>query len=228
MPKDPKQLMLMAARKNGLGGIGVEPWHLKASYTLFDANGKTSDQGKLEIFWVSDFQYKILYVDPKFSKTLYGTDRGMLMAGQAIPQPAPLGWMVNEFIWPTLRPILLNDLKFQLHDEDVGGTKLACLTLKDPKGILTGGFQNPTYCLDQSLPVLRIGTHEGDSHRFLRDNIVTFQGRYVPSDITAVLAHTADLKVHLDGLEKLGAIKETDYEPPPDAQPVIPSVTRAR
>lgn len=228
MPKDPKQLMLLAARTNGLSGEGMKPWHLKASYTLYDANGSASDQGTLEILWISDRQYKIVCAGPKFSRTYYGTKKGILMSGQANSEPVSLAWIANEFVWPTLPPEVLKDLKFERHDEEVGGKKLACLTLKDPKGTTMGGFQIPTYCLDSGLPVLRIGTHEGDFHRFLRDNIFSFQGRYVPSDVTAVLAQRTELKVHLESLEELTTIKETDFGPPPDARPVIPRVTTAR
>ena len=231
MPKDPKQLMLLAARTNGLRGEGVKPWHLKASYTLYDANGSAGDQGTLEILWVSDRQYKIVWAGPKFSHIDFRTKKGILMSGQTNPEPASLawiGWIANEFIWPTLPPEALKDLKFDRHDENAGGTKLVCLTLKDPKGMTRGGFQIPTYCLDSSLPVLRIGTHERDFHRFFRDNIFSFQGHYVPSDITAVLAQRTVLKVHLEDLEELRTIKEADFEPPPDARPVIPRDTTAR
>jgi hypothetical protein len=228
MPKDPKELMLLAARTNGLSGEGVKPWHLKASYTLYDATGSASDQGTLEILWISDSQYKIACASPKFSHTYYGTKKGILISGQANPEPAPLAWIAKEFVWPTLPSEALKDLEFERHDEDTGGTKLACLTLKDPKGMTRGGFQIPTYCLDSSLPVLRIGTHEGDFHQYLRNNIFSFQGRYVPSDITAVLAQRTDLKVHLEDLEELRSIKETDFGPPPDARPVTPRDTTAR
>jgi hypothetical protein len=228
MPKDPKQLMLLAARTNGLSGESVKPWHLKASYTLYDSHGSASDQGTLEISWISDRQYKIVCASPKISQTYYKTKKGLLMSGQANPEPDPLAWIANEFIWPTLPPDAIKNLKFERHDENAGGTILACLTLKDPKGTTGGGFQIPTYCLDSSSPVLRIGTHEGDFHRFLRNNIFSFQGRYVPSDITAVLAQRTDLKVHLEDLEELKTVKETDFEPPPDARPVMPRVIPVR
>jgi hypothetical protein len=228
MPEDPKQLMLLAAQTNRLSGEGMKPWQLKASFTVYDANGSTSDQGKLEILWINDQQYKIVLVSPKFSKAYYGTKKGLLTSGQSNPEPTPLVWVANEFVWPTLPPEGLKDLKFERHDEDLGGTKLTCLTLKDTKLTTVGKFQTPTYCLDADLPVLRLGTHEGDLHRFLRNNIISFQGRYVPADITAVLAQKTDLKVHLEDLHELKTIEETAFRPPPDARPVTPRAIAAR
>jgi hypothetical protein len=225
MSKDPKQLMLLAARTNGLSRQGVKPWHLKASFSLYDSDGNASDQGTLEISWVNDHQYKIAWTGATFSRTYYGTKKGILVFGRANLVPASLGWAANEFVWPTLPPETLKELKFERRDEDAGGTELACLTLKDPKGVTRGGFQIPTYCLDSNLPILRIGTHEGDSHRFLRNNIFSFQNRYVPTDIVAVIANRTDLRVHLEDLEVLKTINDADFEPPPDVHPVISGVT---
>jgi len=39
VPSDPAELMVLAAKSNGLAGDGLQPWHLKASYTEFDAQG---------------------------------------------------------------------------------------------------------------------------------------------------------------------------------------------
>ena len=229
MPMDPKQLMLLAARTNGLSGEGVKPWHLRASFTLFDANGSASDQGTLEISWASDQRYKIAYTGATtFSQTYYKTKKGLLVSGQASPVPASLGWVSNEFVWPILSPEILKELRFERRIEVTGGLTLVCLTLKDPRGSTRGGFQIPTYCLDSDFPVLRIGTHEGDFHRYLRNNCFSFQNRYVPNDIEAVLAQRTDLKVHLEDLEVLKTINEAIFEPPPDAHPVISEDNRTQ
>ena len=53
MPKDPKPLMLLAAKTNGLTGDDVKPWHLKASFPLMDDQGKATDHGTYEEFWVN-------------------------------------------------------------------------------------------------------------------------------------------------------------------------------
>src|ERR1700758_4583091 len=44
MPKDANGMMQLASRVNGLAGMD-KPWHLKANYQTFDADGKPKDQG---------------------------------------------------------------------------------------------------------------------------------------------------------------------------------------
>ena len=53
LPSDPKELMLLAAKTNGLTGDDVQPWHVEATYQLLDEQGSVRDQGTYEEFWVS-------------------------------------------------------------------------------------------------------------------------------------------------------------------------------
>ena len=58
LPGDPKELMLLVSKSNGLTGDDVKPWHVKASYQLLDDQGKVEDQGIYEELWVSPTKYK--------------------------------------------------------------------------------------------------------------------------------------------------------------------------
>lgn len=226
-PKDPKALMLLAAEVNGLAGPSIKPWHLTAAYTFLNASGRTTDQGAIDVIWASNQKFKITYTGTNFSQTVYGTrsDRQQMdIAGT--PPPVVLAWAVKEFVWPTLPQDALKQLKFEQADFLANSVKLVCLTLRDPHRTTMGGFLIPTYCLESNAPVLRIGSHEGDPHQFLRNNVFTFQGRYVPQDIVAVIANKPDLKVHLESLEALKAINDADFAPPKDARPSIPSGQR--
>src|SRR5690242_3131518 len=71
MPKDPTALMLLAARVNGLAGADRKPWHLKADYQTYDANGKPEDKGTLEEWWAGPKKYKVSYLSNGFSQTEY-------------------------------------------------------------------------------------------------------------------------------------------------------------
>jgi hypothetical protein len=89
MPKDPKDLMLLAAGVNGLGGADVKPWHLKANYQTFDADGKPKDQGVFEEWWVGPEKYKVSYSSASFNQTLYQNGDTKLITGDKgwIPTP---------------------------------------------------------------------------------------------------------------------------------------------
>ena len=57
-PKDAKERMDLARKVNGLQGLDI-PWHLKASYEVFAADGKSSDTGTYEEWRVNAKQYRI-------------------------------------------------------------------------------------------------------------------------------------------------------------------------
>jgi hypothetical protein len=82
-PTDPKELLDLGRKVNGLTGPDVEPWHLKASFETFDDDGKSKDKGTYEEWWVSDKQYKRVYASTDFTQTEYGTDHGPMRVGNA-------------------------------------------------------------------------------------------------------------------------------------------------
>lgn len=47
-PTDPKGLMVLSAKTNGLAGLNGHAWHLKANYQTFDADGKPEQAGIYE------------------------------------------------------------------------------------------------------------------------------------------------------------------------------------
>ena len=70
-PKDPKERMDLARKVNGLQGLDV-PWHLKASYEVFAADGKSSDTGTYEEWRVNAKQYRIALHGSSVSAEMYG------------------------------------------------------------------------------------------------------------------------------------------------------------
>jgi hypothetical protein len=72
-PTDPKELLDLGRRVNGLTGPDVQPWHLKATFEVFYDDGKSKDKGAFEEWWVSDKRYKLTYQSAGFSQTEYGT-----------------------------------------------------------------------------------------------------------------------------------------------------------
>ncbi len=71
----------LGRKVNGLTGPDVQPWHLKATFEVFDDDGESKDKGTFEEWWVSDKQYKRTYSSAEFSQTDFGTDHGVLRTG---------------------------------------------------------------------------------------------------------------------------------------------------
>jgi hypothetical protein len=81
MPTDPKELVELAARFNGLTGDGMRPWHLKASFELFDDRGEVRDHGTIEEFWAGQLRNRLTYTMTGFTQTIYTTDKGKFRSG---------------------------------------------------------------------------------------------------------------------------------------------------
>ncbi len=105
-PKDPKERMDLARKVNGLQGLDV-PWHLKASYEVFGADGKSSDTGTYEEWRVNATQYRVALHGSSVSVEEYGTDHGVFRTGEQDWPGRPLSsiqTMVERPIFPERNP----------------------------------------------------------------------------------------------------------------------------
>jgi hypothetical protein len=86
MPSDPKELMLLAAKTNGLIGDDMKPWHLKASWKMLDEKGGLTDQGTFEELWVSPKKFKRTFTGVAFTQSFYRTEEDFMRSGvQKLP-----------------------------------------------------------------------------------------------------------------------------------------------
>jgi hypothetical protein len=99
-PMDPKEPLDVGRKVNGLTGPDVQPWHLKATFEVFDTDGKSQDKGTIEEWWVSDKQYKRTYQSADFSQTEYGTDHGILRTGNRKWLNGALALVRREIVQP--------------------------------------------------------------------------------------------------------------------------------
>src|ERR1700721_607470 len=77
-PSDPKALMRTASKINNLVAPDAKPWHIKASFQLFDEQGAVSDEGNYEEFWSSPTKFKRILTGKTFLLTNYGSAKGIL------------------------------------------------------------------------------------------------------------------------------------------------------
>jgi TonB family protein len=222
MPKKPKDLMLLAARTNGLRGDEIKPWHLKASFTALDESGNAKDQGTIEEFWVSSHQFKTAYTSSAFTQTDYGTENGVLRVGPPNPESILLVEAGQEFAMPggivSAQQIREFGLGFDLKERIFGGSKLLCLSESSSQGMsVPRGYVSPYCCLDADQPIIRVANRIGDQSQYLHENKVSFQGRYLPGDLQVSMGSRPVLKVHLDLVELLTTIKDADFTPPTTA-----------
>jgi len=211
MPSDPKELMLLASKTNGLLGDGVKPWHLKATYKLLGEDGKIADQGTFEESWDNPTKFKRTFTGGNFNQTDYGTEKGIFRAGQQQAIPILISDIRRDFVMPTPSSEAVEHSTFNLHSVDSKGAKLNCVrftTLPDP-GLI--------YCLAPDRPFVVIDAYQGESIQVIHDRILDFHGKFVAGDLNFIRAGKSVLTAHLENLETLKPADEPNLVPTSDA-----------
>ena len=219
MPKDPKALMLLAAKTNGLTGDDIKPWHLKASWKMLDKKGGITDQGTYEEFWVSPTKFKRTFTGAAFTQTDYGTEKGILRSGTRKLPVELIADVRREFADPFPDLQLIQNLPFELKRNEGGDAKFICLGLEStklPAYVIFG----ETWCLATDLPVLRIRASTQDMTQVAHNGIISFQNHFIATDLQFAQAGKPILTSHLESIEPLQAFNDADLAPSPDAIPI--------
>lgn len=226
MPRDPKELMLLASKTNGLSGDDVKPWHIKASWKLLDESGSVSDQGTYEEFYVSPKKFKRTFTGMAFTQSYYRTEKDFLRSGvQKLPSEL-ISDARREFVEPMPDARTVQYMSFSVRQIEVGGTQFSCLSL-DGKAIFHAPYNliGRSFCLDTEKPILRISTSNAELAQYQFANFQSFQGRTVAGELKIFQDGKLALTAQLETLEPFVNIQEVDFTPPPDATPAPHKIT---
>jgi TonB family protein len=223
MPSEPKELLLLAAKTNGLTGDDVKPWHGKVTYKSFDEQGNVKYQGTIEEFWVSPTKHKLTFTSGSLSQTMYGSERGDYMVGGAGMDLLMAYHARREFFDPLPSPqeVMWGNYVFQ--ERQTGSIMVVCLHQQDTTGRPFG----LTWCMDSEKPDLRISVNSNGPD-VLHRNIVRFQGRSIAGDLKFsggelenIESNKPVFEAHLETIEPLTNIDDTDFVPPQGATPPL-------
>jgi TonB family protein len=174
MPKDPNELMRLAAQVNGLGGL-AKPWHLKADYQTFDADGKPKDKGTFEEWWAGPEKYKISYASTGFNQVEYRNGEKRATTGDAGETPLPERMVEKYFIHPLPSVEELEAVTYHENAEKVGKATLKCI---EPVPVSGHPFTpGVSFCFSPDQPLIRLESLE-ENVFVLFNNIVQLSGHY--------------------------------------------------
>jgi TonB family protein len=198
LPKEPAEVFAMAAPYYDFSSPTLKPWHLKATYQLYDDTGNSVEQGTYEYWWASPQVYRSTWSRSNGVHTVWHTVDGkqsFLNTGEALKFP--------EYDLPTalFSPLPtaaeLDSAKFRLERELIGpkDSKSPCIMViprmpqrGQPQPVQLGLF--PTYCFDAKLPALMSRSSFGSvgmqfgrvtkvQNRFLARDVAFFDGAHV-------------------------------------------------
>ena len=215
-------MFLQAAKVNGLYGDDLKPWHLKVSYKLLDFFGQPTDQGTIEELWAGPKLGKLVITSTASKLVYLRTEKAAYREGELDRKMALLKLLASAFVEPmpfSDKSVAFLDLTLQTRA--MGSLQLPCFSLR-VRIRASGTFNDPTYgdptyCLENNLPIVRLGSFADDPHRFALNHVGRFEGRYVPFDVTAGEGDKPDLTAHLDLLEQISNVDPADFKPGPNA-----------
>jgi len=221
LPKEPREIFAAAAPFYDFNSPELKPWHLKATYQLYDEKGKPSEQGTFEYWWASPKVYRRTWSRPGASQTVWYTADGNhahLKAGER------LGFFeekLNSLLLSPLPNSIDHDssrIRFDLVSVPWGKVKLPCimvvpLTLNKDKDIAIGTY--PSYCFDPQMPVLRF-TYDHHSVTTGFNNIVKVQDKYLAHEIHIFYGKRELLSAKVDSVTTLSP-SDPALTPSPDA-----------
>ena len=220
-PEDPKGRVKLAAKVNGLAGI-KSPWHLKAHYEVFAANGSISERGSYEEWRVSEKRYRIALHNPSLSVEEYGTDHGIFRTGgREWPRGAlaSITGVIARPIWPPLP----EDAVYENVQRNLGGKEFPCTAVKGTPGRITPA-NSTTFCFSHNSPILLYAATPGPAKQTLFNQVKSLHGAYLAFEIEQIVDGTPWLKLHVDLLESLPPASLSALTVPADALEVTPRV----
>lgn len=223
VPQDPKDLLVAAAKANGLDAPGLRPWHILVSYDKFDEDGDNVDSGTYEEYWAGPKQYRLSYSSPDFTQTDVATDRGLYREG-ADKWPGELQMRVrDEFVRPMFREMDLLYGKPEKKVRDFGNMQLPCVTLRrsDTVTKIVSESGLAAFCFEPDSLMLRYSKGGMAASTVLDQTvyakILRFQGQYVAKDVQVTRGGKLFLKLQLEKLELIAQLGTADFTPPKDA-----------
>lgn len=231
MPKDPKDLMLLAARVNGLGP-NMKPWHLKADFQTFDADGQPLDRGVFEEWWAASEKWKMSYSSKNFSQVIYrnGDMSSRMMTGDSGWIPVKDRIATHTLYEDFAAEKSIEKANLRVIDRKIGAVSLHCvvpfrvapalMASEDFAGNPTLAFRGmgglPTVCLNPDSAVVRAVVYDS-GFSMVFDNVVQADGHYIPRDLWLRSGNLPIAHLVVNTLEIPARIDDSIFVAPPSA-----------
>ena len=217
MPRKPAALLAIATQNNGLVGPGLQPWHLQATYQLYNAKGKPAQKGTFNEWWAAPDKYKITFDRPNFHYVFYFTPQGAYYSKDTVPQQDEMR-LVHWLIAPVPESQNLKGYTLKQITDKAGHTRFDCLLVVPPaKRNPMVGTEPRMYCLAPDKPMLQFveTTNPRRPSGALYTSIGKLQGRYIGLDLNVGFRKQPEVTAHVDSGEVLTHPVNSMFAPPP-------------
>jgi TonB family protein len=220
-PKDPKELMLAAARLNNLTTSDTEPWHIKARWQILNEHGAATNEGTYEEFWGSSQSSKRVFTGKDFAQTEYTTAKGDFRTSSSHGNVPPVLISAhNDLISAIPDERTIEHTTYSAKPFANGNLKLTCISPALPGRV-------PAFCLGMDEPLLRVYSIPAYSSptNVLYNQTLRFKNKVVAGDLKLASDGKIMFSLQIETLEPLDTNNEASFTPPSDAE-LAPIVRR--
>lgn len=229
LPKDPHDVFKAAAPLYNYNDPTLKPWHMKATYQLFNEKGEPGEQGTFEYWWATPKVYRATWTRGDSTYTVWHSADG----SEAYQDSGSGIDLFEEYLKSAfLSPLPSQDeidpakFKFARHIEKLGDDSVDCIMVVPNMGNnpMFGDVQNipsgmfPTYCFNPAAPALQVGTSFGSLSSYY-DHITVMQGNLLPRKVMLYDKKRAIVKAELVAMN---GIKPDDPALTPTATAIHP------
>jgi TonB family protein len=223
LPKDAQAVFAEAAPFYDFSNAALKPWHVKATYQLYDDKGNPGEQGTYEYWRTSPQVYRSTWTRPGASRTYWHMADGQHAHQETGERLNYAEYKLQSALFsplPSAKDLDPANVRFQRETFTGSGVKFPCFMLV-PQMKTFGAGQDvplglfPTYCFFPDKPILRASFSMGSVVEEF-NKIVKVQGMYLPRE---VVFSERGHKVLSASVDSVAAIAPTDPAliPPTDA-----------
>ena len=230
-PTDPRAILDAAAPFYDFSDPTLKPFHIKATYQLYDESGQPEERGTWDYWHVTSKEYRSSWVRADATRTDWQTADGAVHRKES---GKPLRYfersLADSLFFPLPTKVMLGSgrSRIEFQNVPVGGQSLSCVVFFQQPTI--GGRQQAPppsatsrYCFEPSTHALLVSvlTEVGTEYR----QIVRMQNHYLPREMDFFVGRVKLFTVSIDAIS---AVPEADpaMTPATDSVLVSPPVTK--
>jgi TonB family protein len=199
-PKNPKERLELAAKTNGLAGLGV-PWHLRATYKFYGPDGQAVESGTFEEWRAGQRQYRVALRNSAGSREEFATDHGVFVLSQGTLDRRPLRPIQFLIESPVNLPKDLSKYRLENYQgKSDGDTKASCTALIEADNSDTPQ-ESRSYCFAPMNAAVLYSCNRGKGEQAAFGPLAVARGQNFGGEIQAYLLGQPFLTVHIEMVE---------------------------